>query len=115
MVQDASAQMEVTPFGICPGAARALPQLKGLKIGGGWNKKVRELLGGTASCTHIVELLGPMATTAWQGISPQRMAKLASADGDEQRRSKVDSCYAYDAQREVVARLWPQMRRDTRT
>ena len=28
------------------------------------SERVRERLGGAQSCTHIVELLGPMATTA---------------------------------------------------
>ena len=112
VVQQAWADMPVTPFDICPQAASALTQLEGLRIGGGWNKKVRELLGGAASCTHVLELLGPMATAAWQGISPQRLAEMQTAEGEEQRLKKIDSCYAYGADREVVARLWPQMRRE---
>lgn len=110
-VVDASARMDVTPFQICPGATGALQSLKGLRIGGGWNRKVRELLSGAASCTHIVELLGPMATTAHQGMAPQRIARINAEGGDAERQSRIDSCYAYGSQREVVARLWPQLRR----
>lgn len=109
-VVEASAQMDATPFSVCPGATRALQSLKGLQIGAGWNKKVREVLGGAASCTHIVELLGPMATTAFQGLAPQRLAAMNSASGEEQRKERVDSCYAYSSQGEVVARLWPELR-----
>ncbi len=111
-VVDASAHMDATPFGICPGASAALQDLKGLQIGAGWNRKVRELLGGSLSCTHIVELLGPMATTAFQGLAPQRLAQMNDVSGEAQRQQKVDSCYAYGAQREVVAKLWPNLRRN---
>ena len=112
LVHDAFADMKVTPFAICPGATQALPLLKGLRIGGGWNKKVRELLGGAVSCTHVVEMLGPMATTAYQGIAPKRLARMASADGDQERLDRIDSCYSFGAQREIVARLWPQLKRE---
>ena len=104
-VQGADADMPSTPFKICPGAARALQSLVGLRIGAGWNKRVRELLGGVALCTHIVELLDPMATTALQGIAPQR---IADANGTgAYRRFQVDSCYSFASGREVVARLLP--------
>jgi hypothetical protein len=106
LVHDASATFSASPFALCHGAADTLAPLKGLRIGAGWNKRVRELLGGAASCTHIVELLGPMATTAYQGLAPQRLARIAQQENGE-HRSKIDSCYAYKSDREVVARLWP--------
>jgi hypothetical protein len=87
-------------------------KLKGLRIGGGWNKRVRELLGGAACCTHIMELLGPMATTVYQGLAPQRVAGITQP-GNDQYKTKVDSCYAYAAEREIVARLWPNLRKPT--
>lgn len=111
MVHEAWAHMAATPFDICHGAQDTLAPLRGLRIGAGWIKQVRERLGGAASCTHIVELLGPMATTAFQGLAPQRLATINLPGSDAQRRAKVDSCYAYGAQREVVAQLWPDLHR----
>jgi len=108
LVHDASAQLSASPFGVCRGAADTLAPLKGLRIGAGWNKRVRELLGGAASCTHIVELLGPMATTVHQGLAPQRLARLTQQGGDA-HQAKLDSCYAYASHREVVAQLWPSL------
>lgn len=110
-VQAAHAEMRATPFGICPGAAGALQSLRGLRIGEGWNRRVRELLGGVASCTHIVELLGPMATTALQGIGPLRIDAGNDPGKAVQGRFRVDSCYAFAAGREVVANLLPYLRR----
>lgn len=112
LIHDASATLAASPFDLCRGAANTLAPLKGLRIGAGWNKRVRELLGGAASCTHIVEMLGPMATTAFQGLAPQRLARVAQ-HGNDERKSKIDSCYAYGRDREVVARLWPNLRKQT--
>jgi hypothetical protein len=108
LVHDASASFSASPFMLCRQAAQTLEPLKGLRIGAGWNKRVRELLGGAASCTHIVELLGPMATTVHQGFAPQRVARMAEA-GNTEHGSKLDSCYSYGREREVVARLWPHL------
>ena len=112
LVHDAVAEMNATPFQLCRGAENTLAPLNGLRVGAGWNKRVRELLGGAATCTHIVELLGPMATTVIQGFAPERMARINNADNEAQRRAKVDSCYSYSAEREVVAKLWPHLRRN---
>jgi hypothetical protein len=111
-VYAADARMSATPFNICPGAAAALQALVGLSIGAGWNKRVREMLGGVASCTHIVELLGPMATTVLQGIAPLRVVSTGDPEIDAQRRFRVDSCYAFAAEREVVVRLLPHLQRE---
>nr|WP_145549894.1 DUF2889 domain-containing protein [Variovorax boronicumulans] len=110
-VHEAFAAMATTPFEVCQQATQALALLRGLSLRKGWNRQVRELLGGAVSCTHIVELLGPMATTAFQGLAPLRLAEINRPNSEAQRRAKVDSCYAYGAEREVVARLWPHLHR----
>jgi hypothetical protein len=108
-VQDASAQTRATPFGICHGAKQTLSPLIGLKIAAGWNKKVRDLLAGSASCTHMMELLGPMATTALQGVAPKRIEEIDRPENEHLRLAKVNSCFAYSDKREIVARLWPHL------
>ena len=110
-VQDVHAQMKATPFGVCLGAQHTLGGLIGMKIGPGWNKKVKELLGGSASCTHLMEMLGPMATTALQGMAPQRLEHLERPENEHLRRAKVNSCFSYAEDREVVAQLWPDLHR----
>ena len=110
LVHDASATFAASPFEVCREAANTLAPLKGLRLGAGWNKRVRELLGGATSCTHIMELLGPMATTVFQGFAPRRLARMAQP-GNDAHKSKIDSCLAYAAAGEVVARLWPNHRK----
>ena len=111
LVHDIQANMQSTPFGVCKGAQQTLAPLIGLKIAKGWNKHVRDALGGSKSCTHIMEMLGPMATTAYQGLAPQRIARTNTPGNDHLRHAKVDTCYAYAAEREVVAQLWPDLHR----
>jgi len=65
---------------------------------------VRDLLSGAACCTHIMELLGQMATTAHQGLAPERLNQLRR-QGSEASEGKLNSCYAYAEDREIVARL----------
>lgn len=106
LVHDAFATLHATPYAICPGASSALGALKGLSMRKGWNRETRRLLGGATSCTHIVELLGPMATTVYQGLAP-----LRQSDDGQAVQPAVDSCYGYAANRDVVARLWPHLHR----
>lgn len=114
IVKEASAQMRSTPFGVCQGAKVTLGPIVGLQIAAGWNKRVRELLGGTASCTHIMELLGPMATTVLQGVAPKRIAEIDLPHNEAMRRAKVNTCFAYSDEREVVAKLWPHLAKPKR-
>jgi hypothetical protein len=109
-VLDVHAATEAAPYAECPGAAAALQTLKGLSMTSGWNKAVRERLAGAASCTHLMELLTPMATAAFQslaGLFPERSERV-DADG---RPLKIDSCYGYRAQGEVVLKRWPAFHR----
>lgn len=95
------------PYGECPEGGRALQVLIGLRMTSGWSKEVRTRLGGALSCTHLMELLIPMATTAFQSLSQvnRRRAERVDAVG---RPLKIDSCYAYGQERELVRVYWPQ-------
>ncbi|MBB3181139.1 DUF2889 domain-containing protein [Variovorax sp. Sphag1AA] len=102
------ASSDATPWGaLCREAESTLSVLVGETIARGWSKKVKELLRGSASCTHLMEVLLPMATTAFQGILAMHPERLRDADSAAVA-GLVDSCYAYGRERPVVQRLWPQ-------
>lgn len=108
LVHDVIASSDITPFPVCKEATATLSPLIGMRIAAGWNKRVRQALGGAASCTHIAELMGPMATTAIQGLMPlMRETRPPELDANG-RPTKIDSCYAYASHRMVVKFLWPQ-------
>lgn len=106
LVHDALAVTDASPHGICPEAAKALSRVKGLRIAAGWNRAIKERFGGAKGCTHLTELLGPLGTTAFQTLTTLRLARPETLDSAG-RPKKIDSCYAYGSQREVVLRRWP--------
>jgi hypothetical protein len=115
VVQAVEAVTEASPYAICPDITPNFQRLKGLSLRPGFQKRVRELVGGVAGCTHLVELLGPMATTAYQTVFPYRERQRREQAGTDPRpvasRSKprlIDSCHAFAGDGEVVKRFWPE-------
>ena len=107
VVHDIVAASDVTPYAECGGAVAAMRTMIGAQIRGGWSLLVKERLGGAKGCTHLMELLIPMATTAYQMLSTLALSRPEARD----RRGvpvKIDSCYAYARQRDIVRRRWPE-------
>lgn len=105
-VLDIAACTDASPHGICQGATSTLQCLKGLRIGPGWSKAIRERLAGRKGCTHLTELLKPLATVAFQTLWKVRESQPAAVDASGKPR-KIDSCYAYASNREIVQVRWP--------
>lgn len=106
-VIEVEASIDASPYPVCREAVRVLQTLKGLRIGPGWSGAVRERLGGRKGCTHLCELLGPMATVAIQSLWQVRELLPIAADVTGKPK-KIDSCYAYASDRDVVRRRWPR-------
>jgi hypothetical protein len=106
VVRAIEASSDVTPYGICKEAENTLQVLVNERIVRGWSAKVKERLRGAASCTHLMEMLIPLATTALQGISGLK-DKSERLSLEQSAPKKIDTCYAYGRQRAVVQRLWP--------
>jgi hypothetical protein len=106
VVHDIVASSDVTPHGVCREATETLRVMVGERIASGWSNKVKERLGGKASCTHLMEMLMPLATTAYQTLTHVRVSRPDKLDRNG-RPVKVDSCYAFASEREVVKRRWP--------
>jgi hypothetical protein len=98
---------EAAPYDACPEGGAALQSLVGLRMASGWSREVRSRLAGAVACTHLMELLIPMATTAFQSLSQVNRDRVNRVDANG-RPVKIDSCYAYGAERELVRVLWPQ-------
>lgn len=108
VVRQIEAAADVTPFAICKEAEATLSILVGERIARGWSAVVKERLRGAASCNHLMEVLIPLATTAMQGIVSLNSESNGHKLDAKGVPVKIDSCYAYGSQREVVKRLWPQ-------
>ena len=93
------------PYAVCPKGAGNITGLIGLQIGPGWKRKVQAAIGGPKGCTHITELMGPMATTAFQTLYGEKARKRRDAVGADQKQqlktplpSLSNSCVAYAEQ-----------------
>jgi hypothetical protein len=121
-IVDVDAVTDKSPYRMCGDIAPDFRKLIGLRIGGGFHRAVRERLGGVHGCTHIVELLGPVATTAFQTVSSGKARELERAHrtkmganppeaeiaGKPRRKPYViDTCHAWAADGAVVKRWAP--------
>ena len=125
-IVDVEAATDNSPYRICGQITPNFKKLIGLRIAPGFHREVKVRLGGVHGCTHLVELLGPVATTAFQTIDSERASALreaweaenvaAHADAAAHRaaaaRSKgpptvLNTCHAWAADGEVVARWAP--------
>jgi hypothetical protein len=115
-IVQARAITEATPTPWCAEGNGAYAALVGLKIGAGFTRRVRELLGGTKGCTHLTELLGPLATTALQSTFAVARAngglkRLHAVEGPLAKPAIADTCHAYRSDGQAISVIWPQHRR----
>lgn len=106
-VRAVEACVDAVPTAICPGAVAQMQVLVGMKIAPGWTNAVKEKLGGPHGCTHLMELMWPVATTAYQTLAMLRADKLLAPAQPGRKPGKIDSCWAYAADRGIVKRFWP--------
>jgi hypothetical protein len=100
------ASTEHAPYRICPDITPNFQRLVGLRIGPGFRRRVAERLGGTQGCTHLVELLGPMATTAFQTMAGRRRSQQTEQPSRAPRF--LDTCHAHASTSVVIKELYPQ-------
>jgi Protein of unknown function (DUF2889) len=116
LIQAIEAVTDASPYQLCPAITPNFQRLVGLRIGPGFNRKVKELVGGVEGCTHLVELMGPLATTAFQTIfSAKHREQRERAQGSEgvparpsKRPRLIDTCHALASDSPVTKRTWPE-------
>ncbi len=115
VVQSAEAKLDVGAHGICHLVAPNFEALAGLRIGPGWNRMVRERVGHGRGCTHLVEMLAQMATTAMQAVWTERapMGEAREGGGDAPRPPRrlpagmLNTCYTYNSDSKFVREYFP--------
>ena len=115
-IREVEAATDHGPFRTCPAITANFKRLEGLTIGPGFRRAVRDRVGGLQGCTHLVELVGPVATTAFQTMTARRHAHgaqeaRAGAEGepDESKRPRfLDTCHALASDGPVVKEQWPE-------
>ena len=106
VVRDIATATDASPFAICPEVTPNYKRMIGARIARGWRSTIRERVGGTAGCTHLVEMLDAMATVAYQTLYPARKKKEEQGPPGK-RGALVDTCYAFRSDGPVVKKEWP--------
>ena len=111
-VRDAAAAMPTAPFPECQPAADPMRGMVGIRIGPGWRKAIDEAMSGVRGCTHLRELLGAMATVAFQTI-PNYQSHLRRMNGEPMFIAgkpgfQMGKCIGWDYNGTAVARVAPE-------
>jgi hypothetical protein len=109
-LQDVIAVTDYSPFSICGNITPNFKKLIGVKLVRGFTKTVRELVGGTKGCVHIVDLIGHAATVTYQTMGRKRRLsqETAKTPGVTVRPSLLGTCHAWATDSPVVKREFPE-------
>ena len=114
IIQNVIAVTDNSPFEMCPEIGPNYKALIGIQMGPGWRKAIRMQVGGIQGCTHLTELLFPMATVAMQTIwplsrKPKRKERVGEAEKQQSRRPLIlDTCHAWASDSQVVKQNTPK-------
>lgn len=93
----AEAVSHQVPYADCEQIGATYAQLVGMKIEAGFNQAVKLRFKGALGCTHLTELLAPLATAALQTIRPgldlRRELRGEAAPPEPARPPLLDSCH----------------------
>lgn len=103
---DAEASMDFTPFRHCKGITEAYRQLIGVQIKPGFTKVCKDLFSGASGCTHLLELLGPIATAAYQATYQERETEDNWKPGNP-LPPVMNTCHTWNQKSPVVREHWP--------
>lgn len=112
-VIDAEAVIDASPYNYCKCVTAVAKNLIGLSIAPGWSNKSKTAMGKNRGCTHLTELLGPIATTAIQTMASERIKREHESRKHQQGDRKgyksafIDTCHALAATSPVVKMHWP--------
>ena len=107
LIHDIVASSDYVPAASCQTVVAGMKKLIGLQIASGWMKQVRERVGGVLGCTHLIELLGPIGTTAYQTMYREVEEHNQSKPGGLKPRV-IDSCVTWAAHGDAVKKRWPE-------
>lgn len=108
-ILDAVASMDYTPFNCCKTISDAYTQLIGLQIASGFTRKTKELFSGINGCTHLLELLGPLATTAFQATHQEREIQENFWQDGDKAPPMLNTCHTMSSDGPIVKEYWPHV------
>lgn len=110
LVKEVEAVTDNSPFEMCPRITSAYNQLVGIRIGRGWRRAIAEKVKGIKGCTHITELLSPLATVSFQTLmgNMRKSAQEQAKSNNAKPPVVLNTCHAWADDSEVVRMHLPQ-------
>lgn len=115
LIRDLRVRTEQAPWRACGETDAAYRRLVGLRIGAGFTRQMRKLLGGVQGCTHVTELVSQAANTYMQASWPARIARQIAIDPDPRRWPDkstlgfVDQCHAWKHDGDTLHEEYPEL------
>ena len=108
VIHEAEARTLHAPYAVCGDITDSYRQLVGLRIQPGFTQAVKRRFRGVLGCSHMTELLPPMATTAFQILwsKPAVQAILALLTHGKSGDWRIHTTTDTDYRRQVTA--WTQ-------
>ncbi|MDX1581826.1 MAG: DUF2889 domain-containing protein [Alphaproteobacteria bacterium] len=114
-VVDIEVSMDAFPFSICNEVEPNFEAIKGLKVGPGWMKQIRQRVGGKHGCTHVLEMFGPLATVAFQAIPTYKRQQVERGEREAPAKDSsgrqpffLGKCHSWAYDSPVVKELLPE-------
>jgi hypothetical protein len=108
-IQALGSAMPGTPYSGCAEVNPNFQRLVGLSVGRGFRKALRDTLGGTAGCTHMLALLEAMAAAAVQAFASNAHAPRRAGQAEPVRiwrlDALLDTCWSYRSDGPVMQQL----------
>lgn len=118
-VQEVCARMVTGPWRECAEVENSYSRLRGLRIGPGFQRHVRERIGRGQGCSHITDLITQVGNTYLQASWPLRVVRQTAIDANPQNWLDplavgfVGECYAWRRDGEALHAEFPELT-DTR-
>jgi hypothetical protein len=103
----AEAVIDASPYNYCRQVTDVAQNLVGLRIETGWTAKSNRAMGANRGCTHLTQLLGPIATTAIQTLASARYRGDRNKGGRNSNQF-LNTCHSYADDSPVVREHWPE-------
>jgi hypothetical protein len=107
-ILEADADMPVVPIEECTEVQDSIRRLVGMRIRTGFTNEVRQILGKTAGCQHLTNLVMTMSSGAVQGLWTM-MSRLRGTDSPRRRHLDptllLDSCWLWRSGGPLADRL----------
>ncbi|MDC0111716.1 DUF2889 domain-containing protein [Emcibacteraceae bacterium] len=104
LISAVEAVTDNSPFEMCPIITKSYQELVGIRIGRGWRRAINEKVKGRKGCTHITELLQPLATVSFQTLMGNIQNKInkKNEQGRFLKPIVLNSCHAWAEDSEIV-------------